>query len=182
MARGPRRAPVPLSEGAERIDGDFSVVVAGGGIAGVAAATVLAERGARVTIIERESFLGGRAGAWTDHLSTGESFQMERGFHAFFRQYYNLHALLRRIDPELSFLHRLDDYPIHGPDGEEQSFQGLPRSTPANLITLTAQFRTNCPKYRRIAALKTCVKKSALTVMGGHGGLLIGAIPLWRDP
>ncbi|MGB1840904.1 MAG: FAD-dependent oxidoreductase [Longimicrobiales bacterium] len=139
MARGPRHAPVPLAEGAERVDGDFSVVVAGGGIAGVAAATVLAERGVRVTLIEKESFLGGRAGAWTDHLSTGEPFQMERGFHAFFRQYYNLHALLRRIDPELSFLHKLDDYPIHGPNGEEQSFEGLPRSTPANLVTLTAR-------------------------------------------
>jgi isorenieratene synthase len=125
-----------LAEGAARVPGDRSTVVVGGGIAGVAAATVLAERGVRVTLVEKESFLGGRAGAWTDELATGESFEMERGFHAFFRQYYNLHALLRRIDPELSFLEKLDDYPIHGPDGEEQSFQGLPSSTPRNLITL----------------------------------------------
>ena len=66
------------------------VVVLGGGIAGLAAATVLSEHGARVTLVERERFLGGRAGAWTETLATGETFEMERGFHAFFRQYYNL--------------------------------------------------------------------------------------------
>ena len=139
MARGRREILVPLAEGAPRVEADRSAVVVGGGIAGVAAATVLAERGVRVTLVEKEHFLGGRAGAWTDELSTGESFEMERGFHAFFRQYYNLQALLRRIDPELTFLEKLEDYPIHGPDGEEQSFQGLPSSTPANLITLTAR-------------------------------------------
>ena len=63
---------------------------------------VLAERGVRVTVLERESFLGGRAGAWTDRLRDGTTFDMERGFHAFFRQYYNLRQLLRRVDPELA--------------------------------------------------------------------------------
>ena len=29
---------------------------------------------------------------------------MNRGFHAFFRQYYNLRGLLRRADPDLSAL------------------------------------------------------------------------------
>ncbi len=105
----------------------------------MAAATLLAERGVRVTLVEREGHLGGRAGAWTDRLSSGEPFDMERGFHAFFRQYYNLRALLRRIDPELGFLAPLEDYPILGPDGELQSFQGLPTKTPFNLIALTAR-------------------------------------------
>jgi isorenieratene synthase len=137
----PRRRELvhPLPEGLERVEGSATAVVAGGGIAGVAAATVLAERGVRVTLVEKEPFLGGRAGAWTDRLATGEAFEMERGFHAFFRQYYNLQSLLQRIDPELSFLCKLEDYPILGPDGEEQSFRGLPKSTPANLIVLTAR-------------------------------------------
>ena len=135
----PKELRHPLGEGPERVQGSFTAVVAGGGIAGVAAATVLAERGAHVVLVEKEPFLGGRAGAWPDRLETGEAFEMERGFHAFFRQYYNLRALLRRIDPELSFLQELEDYPILGPDGEEQSFRGLPKTTPANLITLTAR-------------------------------------------
>ena len=61
-----------------------TAVVAGGGLAGVAAATVLAERGVSVVLVEKESDLGGRAGGWTDRLATGETFEMERGFHAFF--------------------------------------------------------------------------------------------------
>ena len=50
---------------------------------------------------------------------------MERGFHAFFRQYYNLRELLRRVDPELRRLVRLNDYPVLGPGGEVQSFAEL---------------------------------------------------------
>jgi isorenieratene synthase len=69
-------------------------------------------------------------------MASGEPFEMERGFHAFFRQYYNLRALLKRIDPALRFLIPLEDYPILGPRGERLSFQGLPRGTPANLIAL----------------------------------------------
>jgi len=115
------------------------IVVVGGGIAGVASATILAERGLKVLLIEREGFLGGRAGAWTEHLGDGGAFEMERGFHAFFRHYYNLRALLRRIDPKLSMLQPLEDYPILGPDGMEQSFRNLPKSTPLNVAVLTAR-------------------------------------------
>lgn len=111
-------------------------VVVGGGIAGIAAATVLCERGVQVTLIERESTLGGRAGGFKQRLSTGEEIDMERGFHAFFRQYYNLRALLQRIDPQLSMLQPLPDYPILGPSGMLQSFKGLPKRTPFQVLTL----------------------------------------------
>lgn len=112
------------------------VVVVGGGLAGCAAATVLAERGFSVTVIEREHYLGGRVGAWDDRLADGTGFQMERGFHAFFRQYYNLRALLRRVDPELGCLRPLADYPLLGPGGWQESFSGLPRRVPLNLLAL----------------------------------------------
>ena len=36
---------------------------------------------------------------------------MSRGFHAFFRQYYNLRALLRRVDPALTGLTRCPTIP-----------------------------------------------------------------------
>ena len=42
-------------------------VVVGGGIAGLAAATGLAERGVAVEVVEREPYLGGRVGGWTEH-------------------------------------------------------------------------------------------------------------------
>ena len=40
------------------------VVVVGAGIAGLAAATGLAERGVTVDVVERETYLGGRVGGW----------------------------------------------------------------------------------------------------------------------
>ncbi|MCU0303425.1 MAG: FAD-dependent oxidoreductase [Thermoanaerobaculales bacterium] len=126
----------------EKVSSPQTAVIAGGGLAGVAAAVVLAERGVSVVLAEREPFLGGRAGAWTDRLATGEPFEMERGFHAFFRQYYNLQALLRRIDGELGFLEPLEDYPILGPGGQVESFSGLPNKPPWNVIALTRRTPT----------------------------------------
>jgi carotenoid phi-ring synthase / carotenoid chi-ring synthase len=128
--------------GSEGVDGVHTAVVVGGGLAGLAAATVLAERGVRVTVLERESHFGGRVGAWPDRLADGTPFRMERGFHAFFRQYYNLRLLLRRVDPELTRLVRLDDYPVLGPDGAAESFAGLPARAPWNVMALVRRTRT----------------------------------------
>ena len=117
------------------------LLVIGGGLAGLAAAVVLAERGVHVTVLERESFLGGRAGAWTDRLRDGTTFEMERGFHAFFRQYYNLRQLLRRVAPELGFLKPTADYPILTPTGNE-SFAGLTHAPLVNVAKLTWRTET----------------------------------------
>src|SRR4051812_15599577 len=87
------------------------VVVVGAGIAGLAAATGLAERGVPVDVIERQPYLGGRVGGWTETVG-GAPVAMNRGFHAFFRQYYNLRNLLQRIAPELSMLTPVEDYPL----------------------------------------------------------------------
>lgn len=112
------------------------VVVVGGGLAGCAAAVVLAERRFEVELVEREAFLGGRAGAWTEALPDGTPYEMERGFHAFFRHYENVRALLRRVDPALSMLRPLPDYPLLGPGGATESFAGLPSRAPLNVLAL----------------------------------------------
>lgn len=120
------------------------VVVLGGGLAGMSAATLLVERGIQVTVVEREAYLGGRAGAWTEHLADGRPFQMERGFHAFFRHYQNLRALMRRTDPRLERLAPLDDYPVLGPRGARESFAGLsviPLVNVAELILRSRSFK-----------------------------------------
>ncbi len=80
------------------------VVVVGAGIAGLAAAAGLAERGVAVDVVEQRDHLGGRVGGWPDTLADGSPAAMNRGFHAFFRQYYNLRALLRRAIRHLSAL------------------------------------------------------------------------------
>jgi carotenoid phi-ring synthase / carotenoid chi-ring synthase len=115
------------------------VTVVGAGLAGAAAALVLAERGAIVTLHEAEAVLGGRLSSWPDVLNDaagGSAIQTERGFHAFFRQYYNLRNFLRRIDPELHSLRPCDDYPLFGPNGAQESFTGLPKRPPFNLLAL----------------------------------------------
>ncbi len=127
---------LPRAGGAGRVAAPTRAVVVGGGIAGLAAATILSERGATVTLLEKESFLGGRAGSWREPGPDGAPVEIERGFHAFFRQYYNLRALLRRADPALAVLEPLADYPILGPGGTTQSFRDLPTTTPFQIIEL----------------------------------------------
>src|SRR5690606_447609 len=51
-------------------------------------------------------------------------------------QYYNLRNLMRRVDPSLDRLVPLMDYPLVGPGGMRESFSGLPRRAPWNLLTL----------------------------------------------
>jgi carotenoid phi-ring synthase / carotenoid chi-ring synthase len=118
-------------------------VVAGAGIAGLAAATGLAERGVRVTVIEREEHLGGRVASWTQPAD-GPKVSMSRGFHAFFRQYYNLRALLRRADPALSRLVPLADYPLVDAQGRRDGFRGLPRTPVLNALA----FALRSPTFR----------------------------------
>ncbi len=151
MSQNRARVPESSKGARDRVEADASAVVVGGGLAGVAAAVVLAERGVKVTLLERESYLGGRAGAWPEKLSSGESLEMERGFHAFFRQYYNLRELLRRIDPELRNLIPLLDYPLLGPDGAMESFSGLPHRAPLNVIELVRRTpRLTIPDLARV--------------------------------
>lgn len=126
----------PPSNLPQKLERPQRVAVVGGGLAGAAAATVLAERGAQVVVFEKEHSLGGRLGGWHDTLATGERFEMERGFHAFFRQYYNLRAFLRRVDPDLQRLVPCEDYPLWGPEGRQESFSRLPKRPPLNLIAV----------------------------------------------
>ncbi len=130
----------PGAAGARRSTGERPVLVAGGGIAGLAAAAGLAERGVPVTVVERQPQLGGRVRAWpVEHGTDGPPTTMSRGFHAFFRQYYNLRALLRRSDPGLDRLMPLDDYPLVLADGHRDSFATLPRTPPLSIATFVAQ-------------------------------------------
>ena len=140
-------------------DGRHRVVVVGGGIAGLSAATALAERGVAVTLVEREDQLGGRVAAWPVTVGPGGSTTtMSRGFHAFFRQYYNLRGLLRRVDPALERLRAVDDYPLRLKGGPTDSFTGIPRTPPLNL----AAFVARSPSFR----LRDLARVDVVAAMG----------------
>ena len=120
------------------------VVVIGAGIAGLAAAAGLAERGVSVDVLEREPNLGGRVAGWTERLDDGTLTTNNRGFHAFFRQYYNLRALLQRSDPGLQRLRAVEDYPLIDGQGRRDTFRGLPQSPPWNALV----FALRSPTFR----------------------------------
>lgn len=138
--RDRRAHRVPGRPGRERLTGQAPhTAVVGGGIAGLAAAVLLAERGVRVTLYEKGDSLGGRLAGWPVELADGSRATMSRGFHAFFRQYYNLRALLRRTDPGLHGLAGLPDYPLRHRRGGEDSFARVPRTPPLSALGFVAR-------------------------------------------
>jgi len=74
-----------------------TVAVAGGGLAGLAAACALAESSFRVTLFERRPYLGGRASSY-EHPGTGEV--VDNCQHVLFRVCTNLVEFYRRIGVE----------------------------------------------------------------------------------
>jgi squalene-associated FAD-dependent desaturase len=74
-----------------------TVAVAGGGLAGLAAACALADSGFRVTLYERRPYLGGRASSY-EHPGTGEV--IDNCQHVLFRVCTNLVEFYRRIGVE----------------------------------------------------------------------------------
>ena len=69
---------------------------------------------------------------------------MNRGFHAFFRQYYNLRDMLRRIDSDLGMLTPVEDYPLVDGQGRRDTFRGLPQTPPLNALA----FALRSPTFR----------------------------------
>jgi 15-cis-phytoene desaturase len=97
-------------------------IVIGGGLAGLACAVALADRGQRVTVVESAERLGGRAGSW-EAPGTGDI--VDIGPHVFHSEYRNMLALLERLgtsrlicwqpDPLLSIASKPMLHLRHGP-------------------------------------------------------------------
>src|ERR1700739_1060018 len=71
-----------------------TVAIAGGGLAGLAAACALSDAGFRVTLFEKRPFLGGRASSY-EHPGTGEV--VDNCQHVLFRVCTNLVEFYQRI-------------------------------------------------------------------------------------
>lgn len=72
-------------------DLETDVLVIGGGLAGLSCAVGLRDSGLRVTLVERDRRLGGRAASWTD-ARTGDPVHI--GPHIFMSEYPNIFRLL----------------------------------------------------------------------------------------
>jgi isorenieratene synthase len=119
----------------EKLSKEKSVGIIGGGLAGVSAAIFLAEKGFIVKIFEKEKYLGGKVGSWPVKFNDGFSTNVEHGFHAFFRQYYNLRNLLRKID-SYKYLIPIDDYLILTKEHGNFGFKDLDTVPVLNILSM----------------------------------------------
>lgn len=138
----PRRQELALPDGNDRRPRFASarrrVVVVGGGLAGLVAATELAARRFDVTLVERAPELGGKLTAWTMR-ALGEEFPVEHGFHGFFAQYYNLRELLAAAAVDGADLAPSPGYPVLFADRPPEVFGRTTRLFPFNMLSVVRQ-------------------------------------------
>jgi carotenoid phi-ring synthase / carotenoid chi-ring synthase len=113
----------------------LSAVVIGGGLAGLAAAYELSQRGVTVTLLERSPQLGGKIASWPIQVGD-DHFMMEHGFHGFFPQYYNLFGLVNELNIRDNFK-SLDYYSLVYKDGyNPEVFRPSNSAFPWNIVDL----------------------------------------------
>ncbi len=147
------RAEAPL-----RLRASRRVAVVGAGLAGLRAATLLGERGFAVRLFEKAGHLGGKVGAWPHRLDDGTTVEVEHGFHAFFRHYYNLRAFLDEVGAA-RHLRPVDDYRILTRGGDAYGFQDL-ETVP--LLNILAMLRTPMLRPRDLLARPRLARLIAL--------------------
>jgi isorenieratene synthase len=114
---------------------DLKAVVIGGGLAGLAAAYELSQRGVRVTLLERSPQLGGKIASWPIQVGD-DHFMMEHGFHGFFPQYYNLFGLVEELQIRQNFK-SLDYYSVvYKNDYQPEVFRPSHSAFPWNVVDL----------------------------------------------
>jgi hydroxysqualene dehydroxylase len=121
-----------------------SVLIIGGGFAGLAAAVDLAEAGRRVLLLERRSFLGGRAYSFTDK-TTGDT--IDNGQHLMMGCYHRTIRFLEKIgsldklkfqpDPQVDFLQEESNGSV-----TRASFKCPPLPAPLHLLGGLARLKT----------------------------------------
>jgi isorenieratene synthase len=134
------------------------VAVVGSGLAGLAAALKLAARGFAVVLFERNAQIGGKLAAWPTTLPSGESIGMAHGFHAFFRNYYNLQAFLREVGVAEHY-RVLDNYLIFTSDLRTVSFRGIATTPMLNVLALA---RAGVYDFWKVAGRHTGPKMEAM--------------------
>jgi isorenieratene synthase len=156
---GYRHSLSPIDEHrAATLTAPRSVAIVGAGLAGLSAASRLAQRGFAVTLFERNAYIGGKLGAWKTTLPDGREIGMNHGFHAFFHQYYNLKHWFAELGIDRHF-RSIGDYLILTVDGQQYSFKDVATPPILNLLSLARQGIYN---LREVARSPTGPKMEAL--------------------
>jgi squalene-associated FAD-dependent desaturase len=113
-----------------------TVAIAGGGLAGLAAACALADSGFKVTLFERRPYLGGRASSY-EHPGTGEV--VDNCQHVLFRICTNLVAFYRRIGVE-DKIRWYDEMTFIEPGGRTSVMRAFPLPAPLHTAPSFLQF------------------------------------------
>jgi len=113
-----------------------TVAIAGGGLAGLAAACALSDSGFRVTLLERRPYLGGRASSY-EHPGTGEV--VDNCQHVLFRVCTNLVEFYRRIGVE-DKIRWYDEMTFIEPGGRASVMHASPLPAPLHTAPSFLQF------------------------------------------
>ncbi len=114
-----------------------TVAVAGGGLAGLAAACALSDIGFRVTLFEKRPFLGGRASSW-EHPGTGEV--VDNCQHVLFRVCTNLLEFYDRIGVA-DQIRWYDEMTFIEPGGRTSTMKSSPLPAPLHTAPSFLQFK-----------------------------------------
>jgi isorenieratene synthase len=126
---------VVRAEAPPRLGRPRRAAVVGAGLAGLRAAVSLAERGFAVDLFEKSDHLGGKIGAWPHRLADGTPVEIEHGFHAFFRHYYNLRRFLDDVGAS-GHLRPIEDYQILLRGGGSYGFRDLETAPVLNILAM----------------------------------------------
>lgn len=113
---------------------DRSILVIGGGLAGLSASLELAERGYQVTLREASDVLGGRLATRNMSHHAGD-FRVEHGLHMWFGNYHNFRDVRARLGIDQHFrAHHETHFTFR--DYQDEILKSDPPSYPLNLIKL----------------------------------------------
>ncbi len=140
-----------------------TVAIAGGGLAGLAAACVLAEAGFRVTLFERRPYLGGRASSY-QHPGTGEI--VDNCQHVLLGCCTNLLDFYRRtgVQDKIRWYEKLT---FLEPGGRASVI--APSRLPAPLHTAPAFLRADCLNFRDKMAISRAMVALAPSIPADEG-------------
>lgn len=146
---------------AEEID----VVVVGAGVAGIASALVLAQRGFRVTVVESRSIVGGRARSWVDGVTRDP---VHIGPHVVVTEYPNFFRLLELLGTRHRIVWQPWRHFVTLVQGEkEHHVRTFPLPAPASwgLPSATDPFVSMADKHSTVPAAIHCLSLSEEDVM-----------------